>query len=161
MTEALQTPSLQTRLDAYAESLVPELDLLRALIGCSSDQNHAAATGDLPALARATLERQRVMDEFLALETAVRPMRDSIAQTLAAARALPGFWNVNEVHREAERLFAALRDKDAETAASLRQLDDVGRSDAQRLEAGELTLAAYKRVVAPPPSSAELVDRRG
>jgi hypothetical protein len=101
------------------------------------------------------------MDQFLALEATVGPMRERIAGTLEAARVLPGFGSVNALHREAERLFAALRDKDAETAASLRELDDAGRSDAQRLEAGELTLAAYKRVVAPPPSSAELVDRRG
>lgn len=161
MTEAFQAPSLQALLDDYAASLGPELDLLRSLIGCSSAQNRAATTGDLPGLARATLERQRVMDEFLALEATVGPMRERIAGALEAARALPGFGHVSEAHRDADRLFAALRDSDAETAASLRQLDDAGRSDAQRLEAGELTLAAYKRVVAPPPSSAELVDRRG
>lgn len=161
MTDVHPASTLGALLDDYATSLGPELDLLRALIASSSSQNDAATNGDLPALASATLHRQQLMDELLGIEDRVRPMRDRIVQALEAARALPAFATVHALHRQAERLIAELRDKDRETAASLRHLDETGRSDAQALEAGEATLAAYKRVVAPLPSSAGLVDRRG
>jgi hypothetical protein len=65
------------------------------------------------------------------------------------------------MHREAHALVAELGEHDARTRSSLDALLAGARADAQMVEAAEVTLAAYRRVVAPPPCAAELVDRRG
>jgi hypothetical protein len=45
--------------------------------------------------------------------------------------------------------------------AALRDAEAARRFAAQAIDAGETTLAAYRRVVAPPPASAAIVDERG
>ena len=49
----------------------------------------------------------------------------------------------------------------AQTMAALKEAEAARRFAAQTIDAGESTLAAYRRVIAPPPTSAAIVDERG
>ena len=64
-------------------------------------------------------------------------------------------------HREAAQLVSAFSSTDQQSLSALADAELARRSAVVSLERGETTLAAYRRVLAPPVASATLVDRRG
>ena len=74
-----------------------------------------------------------------------------------------GRWNdaVAALHRTAGDVVNGIMQADQETMAALREAEAARRIASQAIEAGEHTLAAYRRVISPAPSGPSLVDRHG
>jgi hypothetical protein len=145
----------------YAAGLEAEIALLRQLERLAAQQREADAMRDVDVLNRCTDERTQLMAGLVALEHQLRPVRDLLADSQREAARLPGFSALVLRHREAAALVAQILHQDEQTLNALRDAEQARRFAAQTIEAGETTLAAYRRVVAPPPSHAALIDERG
>jgi hypothetical protein len=152
---------LAQALAAYAAGLDAETALLERLHALSTAQRDASARNDLPTLNAVADERDRLLANLVRLEHDLKPTRQSIAQHRGRAASLPQFASVSARHHAAAELVAAIMAFDEQTLAALRQAESARRFAAQAIEAGEHTLAAYRRVVTPALSSASLLDRRG
>lgn len=152
---------LAQAITAYAAGLDAELDLLGHLEALSVRQREATASGDVNALNGCSDERLSLTAALVALEQDLKPIRSQLAEHSRQAARLPGFSALVSRHQEAARRVAAIVSADQRTMAALREAETARRFAAQTIDAGETTLAAYRRVVAPPPSSAAIVDERG
>jgi hypothetical protein len=148
-------------LAAYAAGLDAETALLERLHALSTAQRDASGRNDLGELNTVADERDRLLANLVRLEHDLKPTRQVIAQHRVQASRLPQFASVSARHRAAAELVAAIMAFDEETLAALRHAESARRFAAQAIEAGEHTLAAYRRVVTPALSSASLLDRRG
>jgi hypothetical protein len=144
----------------YGRGLDAELALLSLLDGLADRQREATASTDLTAVGRVADQRHRALQALLEVEARVRPLRDLIARHAVDARRLDGFAAVARRHRQAERAVASILARDEQILVALRDAGRARRLAAQAIEAGEATLAAYRRVVAPPLASAGLVSRK-
>jgi hypothetical protein len=68
---------------------------------------------------------------------------------------------VAALHRRASNLVNSILSTDKQSLAALADAELARRSAIASVERSENTLAAYRRVLAPPVGSAGLVDRRG
>ena len=155
------TADLVTVLADYRTGLDAELPLLAALNDVATRQRalpHPPAADDLATLGA---ERERHLAALIALEQQIAPLRAHIAAHLDDARQLPGFAGVADRHRRVGQLVAHIMELDAESLEVLRQADQDRRAAAQDIEAGEATLAAYRRTLQQPQSSAGLFTGRG
>ncbi len=145
----------------YTAGLDAEILLLRQLDRLAGRQREADAMHDVDVLSRCTDERTQLMTGLVALEHQLRPVRDLLTDSQRQAAQLPGFAALVTRHREAAALVAQILHHDQQTLDALRDAEMARRFAAQTIEAGETTLAAYRRVVAPPPTHAALIDERG
>lgn len=152
---------LNVALSDYAEGLESELSVLDRLDVLSRAQHQAALSADVAQLARASSERHDAERAIGEIEGRIARLRPLIARNLGAARSCRGFAALAAAHRRAEALIAGIVERDRQTVVLLLDADRVRRQAAQAIETGEATLAAYRKVIAPPPSSAGLVSRRG
>jgi len=152
---------LAQAITAYAAGLDAQLDLLGHLESLSTRQRDATSSGDLDALNRCSDERVQLTAALVALEQDLRPLRAQLADHSRQAARLPGFSALVARHQEAARRVAGIVSSDERTMAALREAEAARRFAAQTIDAGETTLAAYRRVLAPPPASAAIVDKRG
>ena len=155
------TADLATVLADYRAGLDAELQLLTQLDTVASRQHalpHPPSADDLTALGA---ERERCLSALLALEGRLVPLRQHIATHLAEARLQPGFAGISERHRRAGEVVARIMQLDAESLEALKRADQERRAAAQTIEAGEATLAAYRRILQQPQPSAGLFTRRG
>jgi hypothetical protein len=148
-------------LATYAAGLEAEMSLLGQLDSVSVAQRAASDAQDLSAVHQGTEARERLLAHLVALEADLRPVRQAIALHHRGAEHLPQFRVVAERHRVAAELVAKILAADEVTLAALREAEIARRFAAQAIEAGENTLAAYRRVVAPPLASASLLNKRG
>lgn len=146
---------------AYASGLDAELDLLGHLEALAVRQREATASGGVEALNHCSDERLRLTAALVALEQDLKPLRNLLADHGRQAARLPGFSALVARHQEAGRRVAGIVSADQQTMAALQDAEAARRFAAQTIDAGETTLAAYRRVVAPPPASAAIVDERG
>jgi ribosomal 50S subunit-associated protein YjgA (DUF615 family) len=140
---------------AYRTGLERRLALLRELHGLAATQRTALTDGDVPALRTATAAREAAMEALLALEGELQSL-----QPAALAPVPVPAW-VTDAHAEARALIASILEEDRQTQHAFEASESTRRQAAQVLEAAETTLAAYRKVVAPQPQAATLVDRRG
>ena len=152
---------LASAIVSYSSGLDAELDLLNHLEAVSARQAEATRSGSPQALALCSDERARLTAALIALEQSLKPVRGLLADHARAAAHLPGFASLVARHHAAGLRIAALIETDRQTMAALKDAEAARRFAAQALEAGEATLAAYRRVIAPPPTSAAIVDERG
>lgn len=145
----------------YRAGLEAEMALLRRLQALAVRQQAIAGSTDLLALDELTDARDAIVASLVAIESDLRPLRE----TLASARTLlaqdVAFGDVVALHDEAGRLVADILAADAASRAALQQAEATRRLAAQALDRGEHTLAAYRRVLAPGLAHAALVNRRG
>lgn len=153
--------ALASALLEYRSALERELGLLGELLHLSTRQHDRLQAGDLRALPALVEARARVMHALSTIEERVRPVRDAIAQRVDDARRLPGFDAIVRLHREADGVVTAIQLTDRTMLHDLETAGVSRREAAQALETGEATLAAYRKVLAPAPASATIVDRRG
>ncbi len=155
------TDELETTLADYRTGLDAELVVLAHLEELATRQRalpDPAPADDLTALA---LERQRQLSILAALEQQVAPLRQHIASHLGAARQQPGFAGVAERHRRAADTVARIARLDDDNLAALQHADVERRGTAHDLDAGEATLAAYRRTLQQPHAAAGLFTQRG
>jgi len=160
VTEA-SAEELARAITAYAAGLDAQLDLLGHLETLSTRQRDATSSGDLDALNRCSDERVQLTGALVALEQDLKPLRAQLADHSRQAARLSGFSALVARHQEAARRVAGIVSSDQHTLTALREAEAARHFASQTLDAGETTLAAYRRVLAPPPASAAIVDERG
>ena len=74
---------------------------------------------------------------------------------------MPAFEEVAALHRVAGDLVARILASDSRSLQALKDAEHARRFAADAMEKGESTLAAYRRVVAPPVEGSRIVNRRG
>jgi hypothetical protein len=152
---------LRQRLEVYGPGLDAEITLLQQLQQLAHAQRDASTSDNLLALPHFAQERDRIMAALVTLEHELRPSRLVLAAHREEASHIPGFDHVRERHKLATDLVAAIVQSDQDTLQALQDAELARRFAARTLNTGGETVAAYRRVVAPPVSGAGLVDRRG
>jgi hypothetical protein len=152
---------LAQNLATYGAGLQAELALLHQLEALASSQRECSANKDLEALTRLGDQRARLTAALVQIEHELKPARETIARYLAAARRFAVFSEVLKRHRMAGELVARILDSDRELLHQLHDAEQARREAAQAIETGEVTLNAYRRVIAPAVSSVGLINRRG
>lgn len=151
---------LAAAISGYGAGLEAELALLRRLDQLAAGQHDALGADDIGRLAGIGDEREAVMASLVEIEHQIKPLRELLACRLEEAAAIPGFADVVTLHRTAGRLVSNIMSADRGTIEGLREAEGRRRLAAQTVEKGATTLAAYRRVVAPPTRSA-IVDTKG
>jgi hypothetical protein len=148
-------------LAAYAAGLAAEIELLRKVDALAREQRDAWANNQLAGLGALATRRAQLMTELATTEDRIAPFRDHILARLAAAREAPAFAAAEARSQEAQALVRRLVENDRSFLSDLETTLEERRREVHTLDAGGATLAAYRRVVAPAPASANLVDQRG
>jgi hypothetical protein len=156
----MNAPELGVLIEQYRVGLDAELALLGRLEAIAARQRDTSTASDIPALQRAADERDALMSGLMAIEDDVRPIREALSKARMAARRLPGFAHVAELHEAAARMVKDILEADRDSIRALEQIVSARRVAAQAVEHAEATLAAYGRVTAAP-AAATLVNRTG
>lgn len=135
--------------------------LLRQLEALSARQREATLEGRIDALPAIHDARDQVMVSLVTIEHELKPLRTALAEHRHAVEHSPVFQEVIAFHRQAADLVGSIVIADKESLEALRGAEEARRSAAEAVERGETTLAAYRRVIAPAPAHAALVNRRG
>lgn len=145
----------------YDAGLDAELALLTQMKRLSEAHRDATAANQLDRITRLGDERERLTASLLTIEHDLAPIRETLSTHRDRAAKLARFQAVVTRHRTAGELIATILASDQESLHGLREAALARRTASQAIEAGEATLAAYRRVIAPPVASAALVDKRG
>jgi hypothetical protein len=146
---------------AYAAGLETELELLRRVQALAREQRDCVARDHLAGLGGVATRRAALMNDLADAEARIAPFRERILAQLAEARRHAGFALADALGREAQALVRDVVDHDRAFLSDLEATLEHRRLEAHALDTGGATLAAYRRVVAPPPAHANLVDQRG
>jgi len=152
---------LTDTLARYGAALEAELELLRHVQRLSADQHDAGTQHDSERLHHVASERVRLMDGLERIEHEIRTDRMILAEHRLDAAELPGFSEAAALHVTAAALVDEIIATDQDTIAALEQAEVARHAAAQAIEAGETTLNAYRRVLAPADHGPSLVDRHG
>lgn len=152
---------LSAHLSAYAIGIESELAILRQIEKLAVALHEASRSRDVDQVQQITDERDRIMASLVRLEHQIRASRHALSEHRAAAAALPGYDGIVALHRAAGALVTQILSTDEATRTALRDAEIARRAESQALEAGEQTLAAYKRVLGAGAAGPALVDRRG
>lgn len=145
----------------YRSGLTIQIQKLGELLEQSRQQHVAIRQSEVELLAAATQRRETVMAELRGLEERLAPVRSGIAAALHRFRHAVGFEAASGLHQQAALLLNQILEEDEAIRGALASSDATRRCDVQTLDAAGATLAAYRRIVAPPTPSAALVNRRG
>jgi hypothetical protein len=148
-------------LQQYRAGLEAEMTLLRQLQAVSERQQHETREGNYTAFDDAADSRDAIMRSLVTLEEGLRGVRQTLVVHREQAMHIDGFEAVVALHHEAAHLVSAILSTDRTSLSALADAELARRSAVASLERGESTLAAYRRVLAPPVASATLVDKRG
>jgi hypothetical protein len=148
-------------LEQYRAGIDAELSLLRQLADVAKDQREVTAASDFQAFNRVADRRDAIMRSLVTIEEHLRTLRADLTAHRDVARLVEGYDDVVNRHREAAALVNMILATDQQSIASLADAELARRSAMASLERGETTLAAYRRVLSPPVSSAKLVDKIG
>ena len=147
--------------EQYRAGIDAELQLLRQLTEIAHRQRSETTTRNLAGLGDAADERDAIMRSLVMIEEGLRGVRQILTEHRDVTSALPGYPEVAARHREAAHLVNDILAVDQQSLSALADAELARRSAMASLERGEATLAAYRRVLAPPVASATLFDRRG
>ena len=151
---------LQPVIAQYRAGLEAEMSLLRRLRGLAhAEQQDATAIG--PSLSDIVDQRAAVMASLVAVESQLRPLRETLVAHRELLAGVTEFLAVSDLHQDAATLVASIVGADTESLAALKQAEVTRKFAAETIEKGENTLAAYRRVVTPRLAQATLVNRRG
>lgn len=151
---------LRQCLSLYRPGLEAELALLHRLQDLARAEEHVPDVR-LDRLTIIAQERDRILSALVKIESELRPLRLDIAAHRELASDIDGFSRITDLHRQAAALVATIVHADEATLSALREAEAARKVAAQAADTESTTLAAYRRVVAPPVKGAGLVDRRG
>jgi hypothetical protein len=157
----LDRDALAELVEQYRAGIEAELNLLRQLAVIAERQRSVTDEGNLTAFGDAADGRDEIMRSLVMLEENLRGIRQSLTAQRDQAARVDGFDAVVALHREAAHLVGTILSTDQASLSALADAELARRSVVASLERGETTLAAYRRVLAPPVASASLVNRRG
>lgn len=145
----------------YRAGLEAEMTLLHRLETLANRQRDTSTAGDLDALAVLTDERDHVMAGLVTIEHELKPIRMALLEYRRTLDDIDEFQVVSALHREAAGLVDRIVNQDRNSLDALKEAELARRFASQSLGQGESTLAAYRRVVAPPVGGPNLVNRKG
>ncbi len=148
-------------LEQYRCGLDAELMLLRQLSTLALQQRASTESREFERLASESDLRDRVTQQLVALEEGLAELRHRIGTVRAQAASLPEYQAIVSLRREAADLVSKVLSVDQESLKSLSDGETARRAALASLEKGETTLAAYRKVLAPPVEHAVIVDRIG
>lgn len=148
-------------LDQYRAGIEAELTLLQQLADTARAQRDVTQTSDFAAFGSVADARDRIMRSLVTIEEGLRPVRHALTEYRHVTAQIDGYEEVARRHREAAQLVNEILATDQQSIAELANAELARRSAVAGLERGETTLAAYRRVLSPPVSSAKLVDKIG
>lgn len=157
----MKLSELAPLVDQYRAGLEAEMALLHRLEALAAHQREASEAADYTRMTELGDERDTVMSSLVTVEHGLKPIRLALAGARDQLADVIEFQEVTALHRNAAQLVAATLTSDRHSRAALQKAEIARRFAAQMIEQGENTLAAYRRVVAPPFGNAALVNRKG
>jgi D-alanine-D-alanine ligase-like ATP-grasp enzyme len=148
-------------LEQYRAGLEAEIALLRQLHTVASRQREGTAARDFEQFGAESDARDRLTRCLVNIEQGLRVIRDSLIRGRADLVNLPAYQEVMALRQTAADVVASILATDKDSMKALADAELARRAAVSSLERGETTLAAYRKVIAPPVSGASLVDRRG
>jgi hypothetical protein len=148
-------------LEQYRAGLEAEIALLRQLDTIAERQRDTTETRDFEQLARESDVRDRLTQTLVTIEKGVREVREALNASKMDLSRFEAFQQVVRLRHAAAELVQRILKSDNDSMKALGDAELARRAALASLERGETTLAAYRRVLAPPVSSAALVNRRG
>jgi hypothetical protein len=155
------TPQIAELVEQYRAGIDAELQLLDQLAAIAELQREATTSGDLPAFNAVADRRDDLMRGLVTIEEGLKAVRTELGGGADDIARIPGYAELAARHREASQTITRILSIDRQSIAALANAELARRSAVASLERGESTLAAYRRVLAPPPDHARLVDRIG
>lgn len=152
---------LELRLEEFRKGLETELALLRQLQLVSAQQREISAARDFDRFKIVSDERDRLTRSLLAVEQGLADSRDHLTEWRAQASGIPVYGTILALRQASTDLVNEILACDREAMKVLADAETARRAAMASLERGENTLAAYRKVLAPPIQNAGLVDRRG
>lgn len=149
----------------YADGLESLIGLLERVRDLAEAQRTASRERDLPRFTALANERDVLTSTIVMLDARLAPLRARLslpavsAGETASSDSPARRAGLVDAHRTARALVDGILAVDRETHAFLEDADAARRTLAQTLEAGEQTLAAYRRAISPNRTSA-LIDAR-
>jgi len=152
---------LELTLDEFRRGLEAELSLLRQLQAVAILQREVSNAHDFDRFQSVSDERDRLTRNLLAMESGLADTRASLADWRQQALDIPVYGTILALRQAATDLINEILVSDRESMRVLADAEVARRAALSSLERGENTLAAYRRVLAPPATNAGLVDSRG
>lgn len=145
----------------YRAGLEAEMTLLHRLEALAARQRETSEQGDFDALTLLTDQRDHVMAGLVTIEHELKPIRMALLEYRRTLEDIEEFRSVAALHRQAAELVERIVTQDRNSLDALKEAELARRFAAQALGQSESTLAAYRRVVAPPVGGPNLVNRKG
>lgn len=152
---------LELMLEEFRKGLETELVLLRQLQAVAARQREVSAARDFDQFKIVSDERDRLTRSLLAIEQGLAENRDLLTRHRDQASALPVYGTILALRQASTDLVNDIQSCDRVAMQALADADVARRAAMASLERGESTLAAYRRVLAPPVKNAGLVNTRG
>ena len=152
---------LVSLLEQYRAGLEAEIALLRQLEAVAVRQHEVTESRDYERFRTESDQRDRLTGTLVAIDQQLRTMRETLHDSRQALSALPDYKIVGELRRVAADLVQRILATDRDSMKALSDAELARKAVVASLERGETTLAAYRKVIAPPVSSATLLNRRG
>jgi len=153
--------ALASLVDEYEAGLEAELRLLGDLALIAGRQQEGSRAQDFEAFRRESELREHLTHSLLAIEERLKPVRETLAQNRQHTATLPNYQRMSMRHREAQDAVARILGTDRESFRVMAEAELARRAALAGLEQGEQTLAAYRKVLAPPAAAPSLVNKRG
>lgn len=152
---------LELTLEEFRKGLETELALLRQLQVVAGQQREISAARDFDRFKLVSDERDRLTRSLLAVEQGLSEQREALSTHREQAQGIPVYGTILALRQASTDLVNEILSSDQEAMKVLADAEMARRAAMASLERGETTLAAYRKVLAPPVSNAGLVDRRG
>ena len=152
---------LELTLDEFRRGLEAELALLRQLQAVAGQQRAVTDAHDFDRFHMLSDERDRLTRSLLAIEQDLAVTRAMLGGLRDEASSLPMYGTILALRQASTDLVTEILACDQEAMKALANAELARRAALASLERGEITLAAYRRVLAPPVSNANLLDSRG
>jgi hypothetical protein len=148
-------------IEQYHAGIEAELAVLRQLEKIATRQHVVSTERDFDALVGETDTRERLTRTLVAIEEGLRELRKQLAGRRREAEQLTEFHDALVAHREAAELVARILSTDQQSLKALADAELARRAALASVDRGEVTMAAYRKVLTPPVASATLVNRQG
>lgn len=148
-------------IEEYEAGLEAQLRLLAQLDTIAKRQRDITLVKDYAAFNKASEPREELTHALLAIEERLRPIRERLAAHRREASMLPNYTRVVALHKEAQDLIARILAVDQESLRVMTDAEAARRLALASIGQGEMTLNAYRKVLAPPVASATLINGRG
>ena len=152
---------LELTLDGLRRGLEAELALLRQLRAVAGQQRAVSDGHDFDRFQAVSDERDRLTRSLLAVEQDLAVTRATIGGLRDEASGIPMYGTILALRQVSTDLVNEILACDQDAMKALADAELARRAALASLERGDITLAAYRRVLAPPTSNANLLDSRG